>query len=101
VRFSSKKIDGAGIVMRGGHATSISHATGYTEHKKISLMQKIRNYLRGCRLRLLTGGVRMSTEIKTKPKKMELEEFCKLFERMCTENSSEMRRVLIKNGILN
>jgi len=101
VRFSSKKIDGAGIVMRGGHATSISHATEHTEHKKISLMQKIRNYLRGCRLRLLTGGVKMSTEVKPKQKKMSLEEFSELFERMCTDDSSEMRRVLIKNSILN
>jgi len=36
-----------------------------------------------------------------KPKKMTLEEFRELFERMCTECSSDMRRILIKNGILN
>jgi len=98
MRLFSKKVDNAGIVMRHGGEVTVSHAT---EHKKITLMQKIRNYLRGSKLRLLTGGVRMSTEVKTKPKKMSLEEFRELFERMCTECSSDMRRILIKNGILN
>jgi len=82
--------------MRGGHASSVSHATGH----KLSLMKRIRNYLRS-KLQKITGGVRMSTEIKTKPKKMTLEEFRELFEKMCTECSSDMKRILIKNGVLN
>jgi len=91
----SKKIDGAGIVMRGGHAGSISHAT---EHK-ISWMKRIRNYLRS-KLQKITGGVEMSTEVKPMRNKMTLEEFSKLFEKMCQENSSEMRRVMIKHGLI-
>jgi len=43
----------------------------------------------------------MSTEIKTRQEKKELEQFCKLFERMCTECGSDMRRILFKNRILN
>jgi len=43
----------------------------------------------------------MSTEIKTRQEKKELEEFCKLFERMCAECGTDMRRILIKNGVLN
>jgi len=42
----------------------------------------------------------MSKEIIVKRKKMSLDEYCELFEEMCTERSSEMKRVLIKNGVL-
>jgi len=40
---------------------------------------------------LLTGGVRM---------RMTLEEFRELFEKMCTECGSDMRRILIKNKVV-
>jgi len=42
----------------------------------------------------------MSKEIIVKRKKMSLDEFSELFEKMCEERSSEMKRVLIKNGVL-
>jgi len=81
--------------MRGGHAGRISHAT---EHK-MSWMQRIRNYLRS-KLQKITGGVEMSKVVKTMGNKMTLEEFSKLFEKMCEEDSSEMRRVMIKHGLI-
>jgi len=81
--------------MRGGHAGSISHAT---EHKT-SWLKRIRNYLRS-KLQKITGGVRMSTEVKPMRNKMTVEEFTKLFEKMCEENSSVMRRIMIQHGVM-
>ena len=36
-----------------------------------------------------------------KQKKMSLEEFRELFEKMCTEYASEMHGIMIKHGVLN
>ena len=53
MRLIAKKINNGGIVMRGGSGSghvTVSHAT----ETKLPLMQKIKNYLKGCWLRLIT-----------------------------------------------
>jgi len=39
-------------------------------------------------------------EMKGMRSKMKLEEFSKLFEEMCQENSSVMRQIMIKHGVM-
>jgi len=42
----------------------------------------------------------MFKEMKSKQQKMSLEEFRELFEKMCTECASDMRRLLIKHKVI-